>query len=207
MMRRLCRWPVFVHRLAASPLAEAMAAVTDHGAEAAGQLLLSSASLERFFEEGYVCLEGIMDAEHCEAVKRDIDALMLRSERDEPGGPSRRAVHVAEMPTLGALTVFEPVVRCVGQLMEAASEQAPEAGGLGTFSFHHQHAARLDAGAGPADWHMDYEQVGRDKGARSRFSSGPTLHCGSSGAVPICTQLPAHSPLRRGSSRRSTASY
>ena len=32
-----------MHRLAASPLAEAMAAVTDHGAEAAGQLLLSSA--------------------------------------------------------------------------------------------------------------------------------------------------------------------
>jgi hypothetical protein len=30
--------------------------------------------------------------------------------------------------------------------------------GTGLFSFHHQHGARMDAGAGPRGWHQDYEQ-------------------------------------------------
>ena len=123
---------------------------------------LTAADLEFFSEQGYLVLPGIMSPAHCEQVKRDIDLLMLQPERDDPDGPSRQAVHIAEKETLGALTVFEPVVSRVAALMDAASS---ENGGERAFSFHHQHASRMDAGTGASDWHHDYEahpQVDRE---------------------------------------------
>lgn len=125
--------------------------------------LLSAAELQQFHASGYLILPGILPPERAADVRADIDSLMLQFDTTQgtlrqqgssvqPSRPNRRGVAIGAQPSLGALTVFPPVVQRVKELM--ASHPAGEA----TFSFHHQHASRLDAGAVSADWHHDCEK-------------------------------------------------
>lgn len=99
-----------------------------------------------FHERGYAIVQDIITPAHAAALRADIDAL----------GPGQdgwgSAVRIAEQPTLGGLTVFAPLVEIVHSLMASHSEGRP------SFSFHHQHCARMEPGTDSAVWHHDYEQ-------------------------------------------------
>ena len=95
---------------------------------------------------GYLVVPGCMSAEHSELVKADIDAQMTRHQVE--GNTRNSSPWIAETEHLGGLVVFAPIVERVAQLMAANSP------GNSTFSLHHQHASRFDAGAGSADWHQ-----------------------------------------------------
>lgn len=113
----------------------------------AGEYALNEAELDFFEREGYLIIPRCMSATHCELVKADIDAQMQR--RAATVGETRNSSPwIAETEHLGGLTVFPPIVERVAQLM------ATYKSGKSTFSLHHQHAARFDAGAGSADWHQ-----------------------------------------------------
>ncbi len=112
----------------------------------AGEYALSATELDFFEREGYLIVPSCMSATHCELVKADIDAQMQR--RATAGEMRNSSPWIAETEHLGGLTVFPPIVKRVAQLM------AMNKPGKSTFSFHHQHAARFDAGAGSADWHQ-----------------------------------------------------
>ena len=91
-----------------------------------GTAPLTQAELEHFATEGYLLLPSICDAELSALVRADIDAVMdvydttqgTSAKGNAPPGPNRRAVVIAEQPHLGALTVYEPIVDRVRQLME-----------------------------------------------------------------------------------------
>lgn len=112
----------------------------------AGEYALNEAELDFFEREGYLIIPRCMSATHCELVKADIDAQMQR--RATVGETRDSSPWIAETEHLGGLTVFPPIVERVAQLM------ATHKSGKSTFSLHHQHAARFDAGAGSADWHQ-----------------------------------------------------
>ena len=122
-------------------------------------MALTAAEISTFEREGWLALPGILGAERSAHVRADIDEVMLDYDTTQgqvpqapPGERSRRTIAIAEQPALGALPVFAPVVARVRQLMAAS------AGGRRTFSFHHQHASRFEAGAAASKWHVDYEQ-------------------------------------------------
>lgn len=121
--------------------------------------LLASNQLRQFKEDGWLALPGVLGDALAASVRADIDEVMLTYDTTDgsvplapPGERSYRAVAIAERATLGALPVFAPVVQRVAELMAARS------GGRPTFSFHHQHASRFEAGAAASAWHNDYEQ-------------------------------------------------
>lgn len=103
---------------------------------------LTTEQSETFRKEGYLIFENLFEAEECEAVKADIDALETAK---RSGGPAQP--WPVEYPHLGPLVSDPRVMEIVEGVM-----------GPG-FAFHHLHAVRQNAGAPGVSWHQDYEQA------------------------------------------------
>ena len=101
---------------------------------------LSSEQQARFETGGYLVLEGFLDAEECNLLRREVDHLA----QQRAAGARPLIVSYRQM---ALLTSHPPMMARLQQLMG------------GEFAMHHIHAARHDAGQEGVHWHQDYEQV------------------------------------------------
>ena len=93
-------------------------------------------------------LPGILDEDYTAACKANVDQIEV----------DRVAAREGQLPapnnvgyeSIGKLCSHPPTVRKIQQLMRAYGS------GRDDFAMHHVNASRLDAGAGPANWHQDY---------------------------------------------------
>jgi hypothetical protein len=115
-------------------------ASTGHASTSHASTPLDEAALAHFAREGYVIVEGHLDAARITELKADIDAFEVV--RDQPGTPPPLS-----WPSLGALISDPAIMHPIEQLL-----------GPG-FAYHHLHCARHDPGARGVDWHQDYEQI------------------------------------------------
>ncbi len=103
---------------------------------------LTDNHIRQFYQEGYLVLEGLLDENRNERIKRDVDRLMEdRKDPNKPAIPMR-------YPELGLLTSEPAIVDRVASLM--GGEQ---------FVHHHIHAACHIPGEPGVHWHHDYEQL------------------------------------------------
>ena len=102
---------------------------------------LTAAQTAQFETQGFLALEGFLDADECAPLEEEVDALTARRAAGE-------RPMVVDYPALALLTSHPRMMALVGQLMAGRA-----------FAMHHIHAARHDAGLRGVAWHQDYEQV------------------------------------------------
>ena len=102
---------------------------------------LTAAEKARFEKQGFLVLEGFLNAGECRPLEDEVDELTARRAAGE-------RPMVVDYPALALLTSHPPMMALVGQLMANRA-----------FAMHHIHAARHDAGLRGVAWHQDYEQV------------------------------------------------
>jgi len=103
--------------------------------------MLTDAQKSAFLQDGYLVFERFFDEAECAALKSDIDEL--ESARASGGN----VPFICEYPHLGSLISHPRIMEITEDIM------GPD------FLFHHLHAVRQGEGAGPANWHQDYEQI------------------------------------------------
>ena len=100
---------------------------------------LSTEQQARFETDGYLVLEGLLDAEECDLLRAEVDHLVRqRAAGEQP--------LIVSYPRMALLTSHPPTMTQLQQLMG------------GEFAMHHIHASRHDAGQDGVHWHQDYEQ-------------------------------------------------
>jgi hypothetical protein len=100
---------------------------------------LSAKQQAGFEADGYLVLEGLLDAEECELLRAEVDHVIRRRAAGEQP-------MIVSYPRMALLTSHPPAMTPVQQLMG------------GEFAMHHIHASRHDAGQEGVPWHQDYEQ-------------------------------------------------
>ena len=100
---------------------------------------LSAKQLAGFETDGYLVLEGLLDAEECDLLRAEVDYLVQRRTAGEQP-------LIVSYPRMALLTSHPPAMTPLQQLMG------------GEFAMHHIHASRHDAGQEGVHWHQDYEQ-------------------------------------------------
>ena len=107
---------------------------------------LTEEQISHFLVEGYIPLPGILDADHIELLKNDVDQVTLdRADAHANKLPQPNNVSYEHM---GKLCSHPPTVNKVKQLMRAYGN------GRDDFAMHHINASRFDAGAGSSPWHQ-----------------------------------------------------
>ena len=101
--------------------------------------ILSDAQRAGFETDGYLVLEGFLDAEECSLLRGETDHLARRHAAGE------RPL-IVSYRRMALLTSHPPLMTRLQQLMG------------GEFAMHHIHASRHDAGQEGVHWHQDYEQ-------------------------------------------------
>ncbi|MDA0711350.1 MAG: phytanoyl-CoA dioxygenase family protein [bacterium] len=101
---------------------------------------LTEVEMEHFHKVGYLVFEGLLDAEQCERLARDVDRL--EADRQNPDARPM----IVSYRELGLLTSEPKVMDRVEDLMKT------------TFALHHIHATRQGPGTRASRWHQDYEQ-------------------------------------------------
>ena len=127
---------------------EALEATTMFNTEAGGDpnAPLTEEQISHFLVEGYIPLPGILDADHIELLKNDVDQVTLdRADAHANKLPHPNNVSYEHM---GKLCSHPPTVNKVKQLMRAYGN------GRDDFAMHHINASRFDAGAGSSPWHQ-----------------------------------------------------
>ena len=100
---------------------------------------LSAEQQAGFETDGYLVLEGFLDAQECNLLRVEVDHLA----RCHAAGERPLIVSYRQM---ALLTSHPPLMTRLQQLMG------------GEFAMHHIHASRHDAGQEGVHWHQDYEQ-------------------------------------------------
>nr|MBA3687002.1 phytanoyl-CoA dioxygenase family protein [Planctomycetota bacterium] len=115
---------------------------------------LDADQLAQFKEQGYLVLEGFIEPELNEQLKREVDTWVGGGPLHDPYAATPRPAPGADKPRLqlelpehGMLISHPPLMARLEQLMGSG------------FAFHHLHTARHDAGSHGVHWHHDYEQT------------------------------------------------